>query len=121
MAKFYKQLYEEEQKAQQTTGQLRTIKMFLTNNLTQNSINIHPGRLNQPTTGHIAAVFVEENGAPPNKIDIVVFSRNNDKLLRMDFISSLCDPLCFPILFPHGDLGNPFFLILYYIMYSFCK
>lgn len=106
MAKYYNQLYEEEQKAQQISGQLRTIKMFLTNTITQNSSNIHPGRLNQPTSGHIAAVFVEENGAPPNNIDIVIYSRNNGKLLRIDFLSSLCDPLCFAILFPHGDLGN---------------
>ena len=61
-------------------------------------------RYNEPTHNEIAAVFVGEDGAPPANRDIVVYPRDRQPQ-RMPYISSHVDPMCYPLLFPRGDLG----------------
>ena len=61
-------------------------------------------RYNEPTHNEIAAVFVGEDGAPPAERDIVVYPRDSPPQ-RMPYISCHVDPMCYPLLFPRGDLG----------------
>ena len=61
-------------------------------------------RYNEPTHNEIAVVFVGEDGAPPANRDIVVYPRDRPPE-RMPYISSHVDPMCYPLLFPRGDLG----------------
>ncbi|KAF2360700.1 hypothetical protein FHG87_008543 [Trinorchestia longiramus] len=61
-------------------------------------------RYNILTSNEIAAVFVGENGAPPENRDIVVYPRN---ILpeKISYVSCHLDPMSYPILFPHGEFG----------------
>jgi len=64
-------------------------------------------RYNAPTgNGHadIAAIFVGENGQPPEHRDICVYPKR-DAMKRISVLSQNCDPMTFPLLFPHGETG----------------
>ncbi|XP_066915931.1 uncharacterized protein [Clytia hemisphaerica] len=61
-------------------------------------------RGNAPVNNEVAAVFVGDDGAPPTTRDVVVYPRDQP-LRKIDYTSQLNDPLTYPLLFPHGDLG----------------
>jgi hypothetical protein len=61
-------------------------------------------RYNFPTSNEIAAVFVGENGAPPEERDIVVYPRNSPPE-KISYTSCHLDPMSYPLLFPHGEFG----------------
>ena len=61
-------------------------------------------RYNEPTHNEVAAVFVGEDGAPPAHRDVVVYPRDRPPE-RIPYISSHLDPMCYPVLFPRGELG----------------
>ena len=61
-------------------------------------------RYNEPTHNEVAAVFLGEDGAPPAERDIVVYPRDRPPE-RISYMSCHVDPMCYPILFPRGDLG----------------
>ena len=63
-------------------------------------------RYNEPTHNEVAAVFVGEDGAPPANRDIVVYPRDRQPE-RIPYMSAHTDPMCYPILFPRGELGWP--------------
>ena len=55
----------------------------------------------QYTVGEIAAVFVGDNGEPPFERDFVVYSKVKERT-SIHFLSSHCDPMVYPRLFPKG-------------------
>ena len=61
-------------------------------------------RYNEPTHDEVAAVFVGDDGAPPANHGIVMYPRNRAPQ-RISYMSCHVDPMCYPILFPTGDLG----------------
>ena len=61
-------------------------------------------RYNEPTHNEVAAVFIGEDGAPPANRDIVVYPRDRQPE-RISYMSSHADPMCYPVLFPRGDMG----------------
>lgn len=61
-------------------------------------------RYNEPTHNEVAAVFVGEDGVPPAYRDIVVYPADRQPE-RISYMSSHTDPMCYPILFPRGDIG----------------
>ncbi|XP_059179144.1 uncharacterized protein LOC131958244 [Physella acuta] len=67
--------------------------------------DVHPGRSKAPTArGEIAAVFHSADGAPPENRDITIHPKNGN-LRNISILSRLCDPMCYPVLFPYGDSG----------------
>ena len=52
----------------------------------------------------IAAILVGKDGAEPAQRDIVVYHRDRETE-RISYMSCHIDPMCYPILFPRGDLG----------------
>ena len=63
-------------------------------------------RYNLPHHSEVAAIFVGNNGAPPNSLqrDIVVYPRNRP-LHNVSILSPNLDPMIYPLLFPRGEAG----------------
>ena len=64
-------------------------------------------RYDEPSATEIAAVFVGEEGGPPNPTqrDIHIYLRENRDTVTINAISPHADPMTYPILFPYGDSG----------------
>eukprot|EP00112_Aurelia_sp_Birch-Aquarium-sp1_P020718 Seg540.7 transcript_id=Seg540.7/GoldUCD/mRNA.D3Y31 product="ATP-dependent DNA helicase PIF1" protein_id=Seg540.7/GoldUCD/D3Y31 len=64
-------------------------------------------RYDEPSATEIAAVFVGEEGGPPNPTqrDIHIYPRANRQTITINAISPHADPMTYPILFPHGESG----------------
>ena len=62
-----------------------------------------PRRFNDPVGAEVAAVFVGRDGVPPDR-DLVVYPRG-DSLQTISCLSAHADPLIYPLLFPHGEMG----------------
>ena len=63
-------------------------------------------RYNHPSKEEVAAVFVAEEGAPPNNRDMVLWPRDpNTPAYRVDDMNEHVDPCTYALLFPLGDLG----------------
>ena len=66
-------------------------------------------RYNLPTTANeVAAVFVSNDGLPPSNVRLAVYPRNiasNHPLTTISFLDPNCDPMTYPLLFPHGEKG----------------
>ena len=76
---------------------------FLKESVNHNAV--HPGRTSAPTArGEIAAVFHSADGAPPENRDITIHPKSGN-LQNISILSRLCDPMCYPLLFPYGDSG----------------
>ena len=95
---------EESDKALAENRPIREYRMFFTRDLNA-ALGIHPGRLSIPISNEIAAVFIDQDGAPPDDIDVVIHSKHNPTEHHISFLSPNCDPMCYPILFPFGDQG----------------
>lgn len=61
-------------------------------------------RYNEPRHDEVAAIFVGDDGAPPQERDIVIHPRNRPPE-QISYMSANCDPMTYPLLFPSGDLG----------------
>ena len=61
-------------------------------------------RKNKLIHQEVAAIFTGKDGAPPKRT-FVVNCRGDGKLSYLSDISPVVDPLCYPLLFPNGDLG----------------
>jgi len=62
-------------------------------------------RYSVPTANEVAAIVVGEGVddiATPNYMAVKL---NSDKLVRLRTTDGHCDPMIYPILFPHGDMG----------------
>ena len=49
-------------------------------------------------------LFLGEDGAPPASKGIIIYPRDRPPE-RISYLSCHLDPMCYPILFPRGDLG----------------
>ena len=58
---------------------------------------------NKPVTQEVAAVFSSADGAPPKREFVV--RGQDDKFYFLADTDARVDPLCYPLLFPSGDLG----------------
>jgi len=100
-ASAFKQMYtveqEEEQHAARLDQEPRIVRLFFKR-------GPDCRRYNEPTHNEVAAVFVGEDGAPPANRDIVVYPRDRQPE-RISYMSAHTDPMCYPILFPRGELG----------------
>ena len=67
------------------------------------------GRYANPTTTEIAAVFVGNDGAAPNPADrdleIYPADNNGNNTVKIKATSPNADPLTYPLLFIHGEMG----------------
>lgn len=88
---------EEQQHAAEHDNEPRIVRMFFKR-------GPDCRRYNEPTHNEVAAVFVGEDGAPPANRDIVVYPTDR-RPERISCMSCHADPMCWPILFPRGDLG----------------
>lgn len=98
---------EEFERAAQHNQQPKSYRMFFTRDLSA-APGIHRGRLNLPLSNEIAAVFIDEDGAPPQDIDIIIHSRHGPNSHQIKHFSPNCDPMLYPLFFPHGEQGEIF-------------
>lgn len=80
--------------------------------------NIHPGRLNLPISNEVAAVFVDDDGRPPENVGVCVYPRHEHGQGRhyINYLDPTCDPICYPLLFPNGETG--IYLYLFKLIYK---
>ena len=99
----YEKELEQEEYARQNKIIYKPVRMYL--GRTREGQNA--GRYNQPNcSGEIAAVFVEENGMPPDNISTCVYSRHEPNTnCNISYLDQNCDPLSYPLLFPYGEPG----------------
>lgn len=71
-----------------------------------------PRRYNAPNTNEIAFVFKDNNGIPPFERDLKAYKNsceiqlnNKYNTKKIDTLMNICEPMCYPILYPYGDLG----------------
>ena len=60
-------------------------------------------RYNEPSHDEVA-IFIGDDGSPPENQDIVVYPRDGDPQ-HISYLSCHLDPMCYPLLFPRGDPG----------------
>ena len=60
-------------------------------------------RYNAPLHDEVAAIFVGDNGEPPER-DVIVHQRGGGLHIIKD-ISPNCDPMTYPLFFPNGEPG----------------
>ena len=73
-----------------------------------NSNERDPRRYNNPTCDQIAFVFKTADGAPPANRDIVgylIVPQQGKNLIPIFTTQGMCDPMTYPLLFPHGEQG----------------
>ncbi|EFJ13711.1 hypothetical protein SELMODRAFT_121979 [Selaginella moellendorffii] len=63
-----------------------------------------PRRYNAPCSNEIAAIFTNPSGNPPFDRSIAVYPKE-ESMQEISIISSCCDPMIYPILFPSGEDG----------------
>ena len=94
----YRHMYEVEQEQIRQFGvQTNSIKMIFKRGNDQR-------RYNKPHHDEVAAVFVGDEGAPPCQRDITVYPKDTPCQI-ISYMSANCDPMCYPLIFPRGDLG----------------
>ena len=71
---------------------------------TQDSINFRNNIRNYTTRDEVAAVFIGEDGALPANRDVLIYPKDTLPQ-RISYMSCNLDPMCYPLLFPRGDLG----------------
>ena len=64
-------------------------------------------RYDNPTATEIAAVYVGDEGAPPDTAnrDIVIYHTANNNTTEIKATSPNADPMTYPLLFFHGEFG----------------
>jgi hypothetical protein len=62
-------------------------------------------RYNVPKINEVAMVFQNVDGEPPFERDIRIYSRSENKTTNISILNENCDPMTYPILFPHCELG----------------
>jgi len=73
--------------------------------------NSDPRRYNLPPAqvNEVSVVFAGNNGQPPRNLDLVVYDSNpvnpQHRMQNLSYGSQHADPMLYPLLFPHGELG----------------
>jgi hypothetical protein len=60
---------------------------------------------NNPRTNEVAIVFQNVDGEPPFERDLRIYSKSEHKTKHLSILDPNCDPMVYPILFPHSELG----------------
>ncbi len=77
---------------------------------------IDPRRYNAPNANEIAFVFKNNEGEPPADRDLKAYPKHltiplnssSDKtsdLLSVDTMMNICEPMCYPLIYPYGNRG----------------
>ena len=73
--------------------------------------NSDPRRYNLPPAqvNEVSVVFAGNNGQPPGNLDLVVYDSNpvnpQHRIQTLSYGFQHADPMLYPLLFPHGELG----------------
>lgn len=96
-------MIEEEQRARLTRVEPRTVRMYLTSK--HSNSQIHPGRSNapQPTACEIAAVYQHDEDITQTCLCIYPYHAAGQHTIR--HFDHNCMPMCYPLLYPYGELG----------------
>jgi hypothetical protein len=89
---------EEEQRAAKEGRTVHPVTMFILNDRKDDE-----RRYNAPRVNEVAIIFCNADGEPPFERDIKIYSRNEQKSIPISILDSNCDPMVYPILFPHGE------------------
>jgi hypothetical protein len=99
------ELYREEcERARQAGDVLEPINMYLVRGPDERTYNEPVG------IADMAAVFTGADGDPPANMYLQVYP-NNGRPRKLHCCDKHRDPYIYPLLFPHGDLGNYFIFI----------
>ncbi len=103
-AKAYKMMREFEMKEEnQANKEGRSIKPI--SMLIRTDRRNDQRRYNAPKMNEVAIVFQNIDGEPPFERDIRIYSRSENKTQRISILNENCNPMTYPILFPHCELG----------------
>ncbi|PIC28806.1 hypothetical protein B9Z55_020608 [Caenorhabditis nigoni] len=61
-------------------------------------------RYNAPTSNEVAVVYVQQDGQMPVSRSIAAHPKSGG-FIRISETDSCCDPMSYPLFFPHGELG----------------
>jgi hypothetical protein len=75
-----------------------------------------PRRYNSPNSNEIAFIFKNDDGEPPVERDLKAYPKHlsiplnssvgtSCDLLSVDTMMNICEPMCYPLLYPYGDRG----------------
>ena len=94
-------LAEERQRAATNNTQLPEIRMIISRRHGQDR------RYDDPTAAKIAAVYVGEDGSPPNPQDrdIIIYPVGTELAVRLYALSPNADPMTYPLFFPFAERG----------------
>ncbi|XP_025018654.1 uncharacterized protein LOC112539989 [Tetranychus urticae] len=62
-------------------------------------------RMNLPTVSEIAAVFETDDGCPPTFRSLKIYPTATDSPKYLSYYSPHLDPMCYPLIWPKGELG----------------
>ncbi|EFJ25859.1 hypothetical protein SELMODRAFT_37065, partial [Selaginella moellendorffii] len=65
---------------------------------------IDPRRYNAPNSNEIAAVFTNSTRELPFNCSIAIHPKG-ESMQEISIVSSCCDPMVYPLLFPNGNEG----------------
>jgi hypothetical protein len=65
----------------------------------------HHRRYNNPQSNEVAIVFHNIDGEPPFERDLRIYLRSERKTRPLSILDANCDPMVYPILLPHSELG----------------
>lgn len=98
-----KEVWDREQAEVESREQPQFVTMQFVNDRTRDL-----RRYNPPVANEVAAVFVGDDGLPPNIVNFTVYDRNpNPQHHRLCQPSNSlhADPMLYPLLFPYGESG----------------
>jgi hypothetical protein len=91
---------EEEQRAKKERRSANTVSMLITTARRKDQ-----RRYNYPQSNEVAIVFQNVDGEPPFERDLRIYLKSEQKTRHLSILDANCDPMVYPILFPHSELG----------------
>ena len=78
--------------------------------------NLDPRRYNSPNANEISFIFKNKYGEPPSDRDLKAYPKHLDiplysghdqpyNLLSVNTMMNICEPMCYPLLYPYGNRG----------------
>ena len=94
-------LQQERQRAAENNTQLPEVRMIISRRQGQDR------RYDDPTAAEIAAVYVADDGAPPNPEDrdIIIYPVGTELTIHLNALSPNADPMTYPLFFPFAERG----------------
>ncbi|MCP4493927.1 MAG: hypothetical protein GY820_42500 [Gammaproteobacteria bacterium] len=102
-AKAYKFMWEVEQEEIAKARELGTPPPQLTM-VFQTDEGLDPRTYNAPRVNEVAAIFIGEPGEDLSAREIQIHDRS-ETFMRIPVTNGLCDPMVYPLFFPHGEKG----------------